>query len=168
MTAQTLSSDFFSNLIASETGNRFSLTEYFSNPCSENYSVAPNMPDLLYYKQITVSAPFSYTISNLNAFCLILTTKGCGELEYNNQLFSLSADTLAFIDCRLLHRLCCPKNMWECTICFVSTSITEFYYGKSCPDHNCLFSLEAYTDFHTLLNQLETIVIHLLIRDLLK
>ena len=154
MTAQKLSAEFFSNLISSETGNRFSLAEYFSNPCSENCSLAPSLPDLLCYRQVSVVAPFSYTIHNLNVFCLILTTKGSGQLEYNEQLYSLDTGSLAFLDCRQMHRLSCPRNMWEYTICFVTIPVTEFYYTKSCPNDNCLFSLGPYADIQTLWNQL--------------
>lgn len=154
MTAKTLASDFFSHLLSSETGNHFSLAEYFQTPCSDTYSLAPSLPDLLCYRQVSVAAPFSYTIHNLNVFCMILTTKGIGQLEYNSQLFTLDAGSLAFLDCRLMHRLSCPRNMWEYTICFLTMPVTEFYYARSCPNHNCLFHLGPYTDFQSLWNQL--------------
>lgn len=154
MTANTLAADFFSHLISSETGNRFSLADYFSNPCSEDYSLAPDLPDLLCYRQVSVSAPFSYSISNLNVFCLLLTTRGTGQLEYKEQIYSLVPNSLAFLDCRLMHRLSCPHNLWEYTICFVTAPITSHYYEKTCPGHNCLFSLGPYTDLLSIWNQL--------------
>lgn len=153
MSIQTLVEDFFSNLVSSETGNNISLTEYFSNPCSENYLLPP-LPDLLCYQQISVSAPFSYAICNLNVFCLILTTKGTGQLEYNEQLYSLEIGSFVFIDCRHLHRISCSRNKWEYIICFVTMPVTEAYYNKCCPDHNCFFTLDSYTDFHSIWNQL--------------
>lgn len=154
MSIQTLAADFFSNLISSETGNDFSLTEYFSNPCSENYPMEPTLPDLLCYQQISVSAPFSYMMKNLNVFCLILTTKGEGQLEYHEQLYSLDAGSFVFMDCRLLHRISCPRNRWEYMIGFVTIPVTEIYYAKCCPNHNCFFALDPYTELPSIWNQL--------------
>lgn len=154
MTANTLAADFFSHLISSETSNRFSLADYFSNPCSEDYSLAPDLPDLLCYRQVSVSAPFSYSVSNLNVFCLLLTTRGTGQLEYKEQIYSLTPNSLAFLDCRLMHRLSCPHTLWEYTICFVTAPITSHYYEKACPGHNCLFLLGPYTDLLSIWNQL--------------
>lgn len=154
MTVQTLASDFFSNLLSSETGNHFSFAEYFSKPCSESCSLAPSLPDLLCCQQVSVCSPFSYSIRNLNVFCLIFTTKGSGQLEYNERSYSLTSGSFAFLDCRLTHRLSCPRNRWEYTICFVTAPVTDYYYKLSCPKHNCLFSLNSYTELETIWNQL--------------
>ena len=154
MTIQTLTTGFFSNLHASETGNLFSFSEYFSNPCSETCSLAPNLPDLLCYQHISVSAPFSYTLSNLHVFCMILTTKGCGQLDYGTQSYSLEAGTFVFLDCHQLHRISCPRGKWEYTICFLSPAVTAFYYKVCCPEHRCLFVPDTYSSFSTIWNQL--------------
>ena len=154
MLIRTLIDDFFANLISSETGNKFSLTEYFSNPCSQNNFLGPTLPNLLCYQQVSVSAPFSYTISNLKFFCLLLTTKGAGQLEYHEQLYSLESGSFVFLDCRHLHRISCPHNKWQYTICFVTMPVTETYYSKCCPEHNCFFALDSYTDFYSIWEQL--------------
>lgn len=154
MTIQTLITGFFSNLHASETGNHFSFSEYFSNPCSEACSLAPALPDLLCYQRVSVSAPFSYTLSNLHVFCMLLTTKGCGQLEYNEHLHSLEAGTFIFLDCHQLHRISCPRGRWEYTICFLTAPVTAYYYKLCCPEHRCLFTPDTYSDFSAIWNQL--------------
>lgn len=154
MTVKTLASGFFSNMHASETENHFSFSEYFANPCSEAYSLAPNLPDLLCYQHISVSAPFSYTLSNLHVFCMILTTKGCGQLEYSEQSYSLEAGTFVFINCHQLHRISCPRGQWEYTIYFLTTTVTSYYYKVCCPEHNCLFIPDAFSDFSKIWKQL--------------
>lgn len=154
MTIQSLTTGFFSNMHASETGDHFSFSDFFANPCSENYSLAPNLPDLLCYQHISVSAPFSYTLSNLHAFCMILTTKGCGQLEYANQSYVLETNTFAFINCHQLHRISCPRGKWEYTICFLSPAVTTFYYKLCCPEHNCFFTPDTFSDFSVIWNHL--------------
>ncbi len=146
MNIQTLTSDFFTHLHTTETGSHFSFTQYFSNPCSESCSLAPALPDLLCSQQVSVSAPFSYSLSDVEAFCIVHTTRGCAQLEYHEQLYTLSEGTFVFLDCRKFHRLSCPRGRWEYTICFITTPITAFYYEHCCPEHRCFFHPDAYRD----------------------
>ncbi len=154
MNIQSLTSDFFSNLQTFETGNHFSFSEYFSIPCSELCSLAPAMPDLLCYQHISVSAPFSYTLSHVQAYCMLLTTRGCGQLEYQEQLYTLDEGTFVFLDCSRLHRIGCPRGRWEYTICFITTPVTAFYYEQCCPEHHCIFKPDAYSNLKDIWNQL--------------
>ena len=54
--------------------------------------------------------------------------------------------TLAFIDCRKKHRLVCLHNIWEYTICFVSTPVSAYYHQKLESLGGCIFRLEKDAD----------------------
>ena len=70
----------FNALISSETSNRFSLSDYFETAYTRTY-------DFLRKPSLSAQPPrsiryisFSYETANLDAFCLIHTTKGIGKL----------------------------------------------------------------------------------------
>lgn len=153
MDIQTLTSDFFNHFHISESGNHFSAFEYFSVSCSNLSSLSSTLPDILCSQQISVLAPFSYTLSNVQIYCILHTTRGCGQLEYHEQLYTLPEGSFIFLDCSLFHRLSCPKGRWEYTICFLTTPVTAFYYEHCCPNHKCFFQPDAYSNLKSIWNR---------------
>lgn len=150
MSAESFASEFFTCLISSETSNRFSLSEYFRNVYNRNYDFCGTLPHLLSRNTVSVTAPFSYEAAGLDAFCLLYTTKGAGRLSYRNlpnvPPLELTRGTLAFIDCRKTHKILSLHNVWEYTICFVSSPVSSYYHGKLESLGGCLFSLQAEPD----------------------
>lgn len=103
--------------------------------------------------------PFSYEAANLNALCVIHTANGAGRLFYENEYginagYDLTKGTLAVIDCRKNHKLVCQHNIWEYTICFVSTTSLEYYLQKIHHLGNFIYRLDKYSDILTAWEQI--------------
>ncbi|MBE5876073.1 MAG: helix-turn-helix transcriptional regulator [Lachnospiraceae bacterium] len=145
--------EFLKNLTHTEAHSRFSFQEYPGTLYHNDYDFQELLPLLYSSKNLLVTSPFSYELQNLNAYCLILTTKGSGKLLYQNHEYELTANTFAFIDCLNPHKLICSHPTWEYTIFFVSRPVTDYYYSKLCDD-SCVFKLTSYSNFLPLWEQL--------------
>ncbi len=159
MSDNLFATEFFNCLIASETSNRFSLSEYFTDAYNRNYDFCGKLPYLLSRRDVSVTSPFSYEAANLDAFCLIHTTKGAGKLfcessSHINAAYDLTKGTLALINCRKNHKLLCQHNIWEYTICFVSPQITDCYFEMLQKLGECVFKLSSLPDVLNIWEQL--------------
>ncbi len=153
MQSFNLQEAFLKNLVHTEANSRFSFKDYLGIIFDCNYDFNNILPQLYSYKNILVTAPFSYELNNLNTYCLILTTKGSGKLLYQGAEHELTNGTFAFIDCQEPHKLTCTHTTWEYTICFVSRSVTEYYYAKLC-EQSCVFKLTSYSNIISVWEQL--------------
>ncbi|MCI9034061.1 MAG: helix-turn-helix transcriptional regulator [Lachnospiraceae bacterium] len=159
MPQKLFSSEFFNALISSETSNRFSLSDYFETAYTRTYDFCESLPYLLSRREVSVTSPFSYETANLDAFCLIHTTKGIGKLFCDtptqiNAAYELTKGTLAFIDCHKQHKLTCLHNIWEYTICFVSSPISSYFHKKLETLGGCIFKMDSNVDTRALWEQL--------------
>ena len=145
--------DFLANLTNSQAHARFSFADYLGNVYATDYDFKDTLPILYSCKSLLVPSPFSYEMAHLDTYCLLLTTKGCGKLYIQDSEQELTAGTLAFIDCQKAHKLSCLHNTWEYTICFVSRTVTEYYYKKLCSDSTC-FKLTSYSNVMPIWEQL--------------
>ncbi|MCM1388430.1 MAG: helix-turn-helix transcriptional regulator [Bacillus sp. (in: Bacteria)] len=149
MPEHPLFSAFSRSLIDSKTGSRFSFSDYFKTVYSASYDFNEILPCLLSRCDVSVTAPFFYEAADMDALCLIHTTGGAGRLLYykedDSTAYELKKGTLAFIDCNNHYKLACPHG-WEYTICFVSSPISRYYYGKLEAHNACLFHLETDSD----------------------
>lgn len=143
----SFASEFFNSLISYETGNRFSLSDFFTNSYEQTYDFCDSLPHLLSRCDASVTSPFSYEAQDLNAFCLLYTKKGEGKLFFGETSGEeLVQGTLAFIDCRKNHRLVCLHNIWEYTICFVNLPVSSYYHKKLAAFGSCVFPLDSEPD----------------------
>lgn len=154
MSKKLFSTEFFSCLISSETSNRFSLSDYFENAYSREYDFCDALPYELCHKSVSVTSPFSYEVASLDALCIVHTTNGAGRLYCENANginagYDLTKGTLALIDCRKNHKLVCQHNIWDYTICFVSTAVLECYLHKIYRLGNFIYQLDRYSDILT-------------------
>lgn len=116
MPTKLFSTEFFSCLISSETSNRFSLSDYFDTAYRRDYEFCGSLPCEYSHKSVSVTSPFSYEAANLDALCIIHTTKGAGKLFCKNAnginaSYDLTKGRLAVIDCRKNHKLVCQHNI---------------------------------------------------------
>ena len=160
MSQKPFSSEFFSSLISSETSNRFSLADYFENAYDRSYDFCESLPYVLSSREVSVTSPFSYEASGLDAYCLLYTTKGSGTLYYDNAAqvnaaYDLTKGSLAFINCHADHKLICRHNIWEYTICFVSSPITGYYHQKLETLGGCIFKLSSNADLLSIWEKLQ-------------
>jgi len=151
MPSNLFSNEFFSCLISSETSNRFSLSEYFSNAYSREYDFCTQLAHEYCHKNVSVTSPFSYEAAGLDALCILQTTKGTGRLFCENKNginagYDLTKGSLTLIDCRKNYKLVCQHNIWEYTICFVSTTVLGFYFQKILAFGEFIYRLEKYPD----------------------
>ena len=151
MTPRLFSAQFFRCLISSETSNRFSLSDYFEDAYSREFDFCKYLPYELCHRSVSVTSPFSYEAAKLDALCILHTSKGAGRLYCENANginagYDLTKGTLAVIDCRKNHKLVCQHNIWEYTICFVSTSVLEYYHQKILALGNFIYKLDKYPD----------------------
>ncbi|MBQ7943010.1 MAG: AraC family transcriptional regulator [Lachnospiraceae bacterium] len=153
MQSFNIQDEFLANLTHTEAHSRFSFKDYLGKIYASDYDFCELLPQLYSYKSILVTSPFSYELRNLDTYCLILTTKGSGRLLYQDMEYELTAGTLAFIDCQKTHKLTCTHTTWEYTICFVSRTITEYYYSKLCTQ-SCTFKLTPYSNLMPIWEQL--------------
>lgn len=159
MSEKTFSSCFFSNLINSSTNNHFSLSEYFTYEYSSEFDYYYQLPSEICHKSVAVPSSFSYEASNINAICLIHTTKGAGQLfvestDSHIEKTELTKDSLAIIDCRKYHKLLCNHNIWEYTICFFNTHILDYYINKIYEKGNIIYRLGSNIDAQIYLEQI--------------
>lgn len=150
MNYDNLSANFYNSLISHEPKNKSVLSLYFSFMFEQNYSLGFNMPNIICWNNISAQAPFSYTLSNFNFFCLIHTKKGKAKLTYCQKDYALTSDTIAFIDCNVMHTLTSLTPKWEYTIAFLPYTNIELYYKNCCPDNRCVFYSNFYSDFLTI------------------
>lgn len=151
MPQKLFSTEFFSCLISSETSNRFSLSDYFTDAYSREYDFCSALPYELCHRKVSVTSPFSYEASRLDALCIIHTTKGAGRLfcvnaNGINAGYDLTRGTLAVIDCRRSHKLICQHNIWDYTICFTSTTVLDYYLQKIYALGDFVYKLDKYSD----------------------
>ena len=154
MNASPFATQFLTHLISSETSSRFSFSDYFLHVYDQSYDFCDTLPCLLSCGTALVTSPFSYEAAGLDAFCLLYTKKGAGRLLYEEKLLSpplenfeeLLPGTLAFIDCRKMHKLVCLRNIWEYTICFVTTPISAYFHQKLEASGSCVFHLDKDTE----------------------
>ena len=160
MSQKPFSSEFFSSLISSETSNRFSLSDYFENAYDRSYDFCDHLPYVISSREVSVTSPFSYEAAGLDAYCLLYTTKGAGTLylddaAQSSTAFDLTKGSLAFIDCHTNHKLVCRHNIWEYTICFVSSPISSYYHKKLASLGSCIFKLSSNADLLSIWEKLQ-------------
>lgn len=155
MSDSYFASEFYNSLISSETSSHFSFSDYFLHEYDGTYDFCNTLPLLLSQGTVSVTSPFSYESAGLDAFCLLYTKKGAGKLFCYAQTPStpppedfceLLPGTLALIDCRKPHRLVCLHNIWEYTICFVTTPISGYFHHKLVHSGSCIFHLRKDAD----------------------
>ncbi len=154
MADSCFASEFYNSLISSETSSHFSFSDYFLNVYDSTHDFCDTLPLLLSKGTVSVTSPFSYEAAGLDAFCLLYTHKGAGRLFSQENILppplenfqELLPGTLAFIDCRKAHKLICLHNIWEYTVCFVTTPISTYFHQKLTLPGNCVFHLDKNTD----------------------
>lgn len=151
MSQKLFSSQFFACLVSSETSNHFSLSDYFADAYSREYDFCAHLPYELCHRSVSVTSPFSYEVAGLDALCIMHTTRGAGRLFCENAHginagYDLTKGTLAVIDCRHNHKLICQHNIWEYTVCFVSTTVLEYYFRKLLSLGDFIYRLDKYPD----------------------
>lgn len=100
-----------------------------------------NLPYIQAYSSIQASYPYHYELSNLASFCIIYTEEGEGRLLLKDSSYDLLPGTIAFINCRVSHRIEIKRSSWHYKALFFDGATVSFYYQTY---------MEMYHPVHTL------------------
>lgn len=126
--------------------------------CSNYYpTVSPdgknNLFYILNYAHIKAKYPYTLSASPLESYLLVYTINGEGQLIYNNKTYSLTKNSLAFINClKGFHVKVAGSSTWSYQRLYLNGSHLPFLYYKymksSNPVHQCIPSSNL-PDFFT-------------------
>lgn len=77
---------------------------------------------------IKALTPFSFDIRSLDCYMLLYTRSGCGKLLIENQVHTLTEDSLLFFDCHNRFRLDIATSPWNYDILFFTGKLLPDYY----------------------------------------
>lgn len=133
--------------------------------CSNYYpTVSPdgknNLFYILNYAHIKAKYPYSLSASPLESYLLVYTINGEGQLIYNNKTYSLTKNSLAFINClKGFHVKVAGSSTWSYQRIYLNGSHLPFLYYKymksSNPVHQCIPSSNLLDFFTKLTNYIK-------------
>lgn len=65
-------------------------------------------------------APLSYDIKGFSSYLLLFTQSGSGTLTISNQIYTLSENTLLFLDCRKPYKLNISTTVWTFQVFYLT------------------------------------------------
>lgn len=107
-------------------------------------------PDTPFFKALsggTVAAsfPFSFDIRSLDCYLLLYTKAGCGKLLIENQVYTLAASSLLFLNCHQRFRLDIATGPWEYDVLFITGNNLSYYY-EMIPEKIAIMPLSPHSD----------------------
>ncbi len=96
--------------------------------------------------------PYAYTLSNMDAYCILLTESGSGTLCTTGSEASLSAQTIAFIDCSKTHKIEIKSWPWQYSVIFIKGEMISFFYDQFILSGTAIHKYPAYSNIPSLLN----------------
>lgn len=118
---------------------------FFGSPYEINKELNHDLITILSGGIIHATFPHSFQLHPLNCYVLLYTESGYGKLYLDNNVFSLSANTLLFFKCHEPIKIDIAVSPWEYKVFFIEGKTLDFYYnilpGKSFP----LFTLPEYS-----------------------
>ncbi len=150
---------FLNSLVTNTTLTKsMSFMEYLPDSVKVPIDIEENLPYIQAYRSISCSYPYYYASSDLNSYCIILTENGAGTLTMQDEIFTLSKDTIALIDCRQLHRIEIKQSTWNYKVLYIAGNPISFLV-KSIIENDKIVQLPLYTPIpgmiHKLFHQLD-------------
>jgi AraC-like DNA-binding protein len=135
-----------------------SLIEYLPDSVEVSLDIEENLPYIQAYKSVSCIYPYYYASSELNSYCIILTESGAGTLSINNEINTLTSDSIAIINCMELHRLEIKQSTWNYKILFINGNPVS-YLVKCILENDCIITLPLHSTIpgmiHKLFEQLD-------------
>lgn len=121
-----------------------------------NIQPDPSSPlfQLLSGGSIKAFFPYSFDIRSMDCFMLLYTKEGCGKLSVNNQVYTLAASSLLFLDCHGRFRLDVAIEPWEYQVYFLTGGNLSYYYEMLPGKRPALMPLSPYSDIMLCLEKL--------------
>ena len=113
-----------------------------------------HLPHPLAMGSLQFHYPYSYTISNLDAYCMILTESGSGTLYINGLEYQLTPNTIAFVDCLKTHKIEIKSWPWQYKVIFIKGDMISFFYNQFMQSGSQVHKYPTYSNLPSLLDSL--------------
>jgi AraC-like DNA-binding protein len=105
------------------------ILDYLPQPITNTSSVKANLPYIQAYRNLSCTYPYYYMLEDLDSYCLLYTENGSGTLFIKDHSYLLPTDSLAFINCKELHRLEIKQNLWDYKVFFINGNPIPYLYN---------------------------------------
>lgn len=90
-------------------------------------AIKDNLPYAEAFLDVKAKESYFLEISYLDAYCLIYTHSGLGQLSVKTGTYELTEGTLCFLNCRMKYQIKVPKN-WHHTAIYIQGSLLPFLF----------------------------------------
>ncbi len=120
---------FLSSLVSSPKHSPQNKPEDFLGQLfHECHPLCPQMPHILSSGSINATYPWSFHMNGINCHMLLYTTRGCGKLLVNHQVYTLDASSILFFDCTNRFRIDIAVEPWNYQVLFLEGELLSSYY----------------------------------------
>ena len=131
----------FNNAISSYAYYGKSLADkYVPTAVTTPQSIKDNLPFAEAFLDVKAKDSYSLDINYLDAYCLIYTHSGLGQLSVKAGTYELTEGTLCFINCRMKYQIKVPKT-WHHTAFYIQGSLLPFLYEAGGWDNELLLKV---------------------------
>lgn len=99
-------------------------------------------------------APLSYDIKGFSSYLLLFTQSGSGTLTISNQIYTLSENTLLFLDCRKPYKLNISTTVWTFQVFYLTGSAIKAYYKCFHETGKYVYNVNFHSCIHDYINKL--------------
>lgn len=98
------------------------------------------------YGDTTANYPYHYEVENLDSYLILYTISGQSTLTYNNKHYTLLANTILFIDCKVKHSIKLTRSTsWHFQHIYINGNSVPTYYHLYNKDSTVLFRILDYS-----------------------
>lgn len=145
----------FLNALQSNTvlTKSFSIRDYLPDTLAVPDDMDESLPYVQAYGNIQSSYPYYYEISGLDSYCLLYTESGSGTLATEEDSFTLTPGTLAFIDCRQKHKVVIRQSPWTYKVFFLTGNPAAYLYDLIIKKYGCIHTISLGSDIPDLIKK---------------
>lgn len=140
-----------------QLGPNTTISDYLPFPIHTQNETTNHLPYPLAFAKLQPTYPYWYELEHLDAFCIIHTESGSGSLHINGSSYTLSPDTIAFIDCSKYHKLEIKHWPWQYNVIFLKGNTISYFYDQFHKDDYSIHETKKYSNIqdsiHTLLKK---------------
>ena len=131
-----------------------SITDYLPPSVITQPSSKIHLPFPLAMGSMQFHYPYTYALSNMDAYCILLTESGSGTLYTDGSEYILSTQTIAFIDCKKKHKIEIKSWPWQYSVIFLKGELISFFYDQFTLTGTAVHKYPTYSNLPSLLNSI--------------
>lgn len=112
-----------------------------------------HLPYVQAYANILTPYFYSYSLSNLDSYCLLYTESGSGTLLLNNHFYSLLPNTFAFINCQENYIIDTNETPWNYKVFFIKGDPIPSLYSSFIHNHGNIYTFSTRSGIPQLLDK---------------